>query len=207
MYWADTNVDHFVGTVARMLYAVLVHYLLPVLQLVLKNGPRHDAKAICEAPVKPLFNKPYRRESCTRCSLLTLIPRGLSGYFKALSASDGFPRRSHWDSTNLTQVLSGPTQGFYSWAQSDPAMCMQNPSLLTTPHSLSYTVICATWDKTALNSREPCYHSHVYFYVWKKKTVQSIKFKNMAAYKHVLSCPSTDPANESFPLFYLISHL
>lgn len=45
-----------------------------------------------------------------------------------------FPERSHWDSTNLTRVLSGPTQGFYSRVHSDPAMCMQNPSLRTTPY-------------------------------------------------------------------------
>lgn len=141
-------------------------------QVVLRDGPRHDVKAICKAPAKPLFNKPCRRDSRARCSPLTshvkpdsLRPRQL--FQSLVSVCRLPPQRSHWDSTNLTHALPSPTQCFIA----GPSLillnecqilvcspCHGNSSLIL----LSYTV---SSHQTQLNSREPCCHSQVYFYM------------------------------------------
>lgn len=139
-----------------------IDYLLAAkFQIVLKEGHRHGVKAICEALAQPIFNKPYQKDSLATCSPLkpiheAMTPWGLLGFFKALSASDGFPQRSHLDFTNLTHVLLSPTQSFIAGLSLILLRACQievcslhhcNPSLIL----LSYTV-ASVWLHTKLHS-------------------------------------------------------
>lgn len=132
-----------------------------------------------EASAKPLINKPYKRdpsESRARCSPVTphmkrdsLRPpwlfQSLVCVWQTPEITLGF-HKSH-------PCVDESLWVFYSRAEPDPVMRMQNPSLFTTPWQplsdlvILHCVICATSDKTAVNSREPFCHSQVYFYMWK----------------------------------------
>lgn len=180
MYWTDTHPEQPSHNYSMCRSRCVQYEYVTCSQFPsgTQNGPRDDVKAICESPAKPFFNKPYKRKSWARCSPLTphmkpdslrppprLFQSLLSVWRLSPEITLGF-HKSHPCVVKSHSV-------FYSRAEPDPVTRMQNPSLFTAPWQplsdlvILHCVICATSDKTALNSGEPRCHSQVYFYMWK----------------------------------------
>lgn len=175
MFLDTVSFDHIIQT-------VVVHYSY-------SNRPWTRFPAICEAPVKPLFCKSYEKESWARCSLLILIPGGLSGYSKALSVASP---EDHTEIPQISPKRCWATSVFYSRAQHDLVSKIQvwslhhgNPSLIL----LSYTVSSERLETKLLQGVLLSWPS---LFLWVKKEATGLQYSYLNLKKKMKCRPTNE---------------